>query len=231
MLHPKFEEFLSDRALRINQARLEHLESLNLDLSEKKVLEVGAGIGLLSEFFEKRNCDILSTDSRQENITELKRGYPQRKVALLDLEKDLDPKMWGKFEVVFCYGTLYHLSVPEKAIRNLAKISSGIILVETIVEPQNKYSIGVVPEKDSVSQSSSRKGSRPTRLAVFKLLKKYFGFAYSTTTQPNHPDFITDWKLPPKQTFYRAVFIGSKKPLKASTLLAHLPQKQKTYVS
>ena len=44
----------------IIKARLDHLASLNLDISEKSVLEVGAGIGLLTGFFEDRGCSILS---------------------------------------------------------------------------------------------------------------------------------------------------------------------------
>src|SRR5216684_2962091 len=49
----RFQVFLDDRAHSINRARLEHLESLQLDLTRKRVLEVGAGIGLLTEWFER----------------------------------------------------------------------------------------------------------------------------------------------------------------------------------
>ena len=35
----------------INDARLRHLESLKLDLTNKKSIELGAGVGDLSHFF------------------------------------------------------------------------------------------------------------------------------------------------------------------------------------
>lgn len=224
----EFEAFLSRPALAINRARLEHLGSLGLNLKNKKVLEVGAGIGLLTEFFERQGCETLSTDSRQENISELKRRFPHRKTAILDLEKSFDFDELGKFEIIFCYGTLYHLSKPDSTLKNLSKICTEMVLVETVLDLRSDETIRVVPERDSVTQASL-KGCRPTRESVFKLLKKHFGYAYTTTTQPDYPDFILNWKNPPKQDFYRAIFVGSKRPLKCKTLLAYLPDKQRSY--
>ena len=43
--------FLQPEALALNEARLRHLASLGLLLEGKTVLEVGAGIGLLTHFF------------------------------------------------------------------------------------------------------------------------------------------------------------------------------------
>jgi len=48
---PKFAGFLEPNALALNQARLNHLATLDLPIDGKSVLEVGAGIGLLTGFF------------------------------------------------------------------------------------------------------------------------------------------------------------------------------------
>lgn len=221
----KFAGFLTEEAIRINKARMYHLGTLGLELTDKRVLEVGGGIGLLTKFFEDRNCKILFTDSRPENISESNRRYPYRKSKILDLEKPLNIKHLGKFEIIFCYGTLYHLSNPDQSLKNLSKICTEIILLETVLDLRDDDHIRIVPERKSVTQAS-RLGCRPTRKSVLKLLKKHFGHSYITATQPNHPDFILNWKKPPKQDFYRAIFIGSKKPLKNPVLIDYLPEKQ-----
>ena len=61
-MSPDFSVFQEPEALRINRVRQEHLASLGLELHGKSVLEVGAGIGLHTDFFEERGCDVLSTD-------------------------------------------------------------------------------------------------------------------------------------------------------------------------
>src|SRR5579862_1254448 len=105
-----FDVFLTKEAFAINKARLGHLASLGLDLSNKKVLEVGAGIGLHTEFFEKRGCTVLCTDARSENIDEMLRRYPHRKTQVVDLDREHNLSGLGTFDIVYCYGTLYHLS-------------------------------------------------------------------------------------------------------------------------
>lgn len=223
----KFTVFTAEPDSLINQARMNHLASLNLNIKGKSVLEVGAGIGLLTYYFEKNQCNIISTDSRKENIDQMKKLFSNRKTAILDLEKDINLKKFKAFDIVFCYGTLYHLSNPANVIRNLSRICSDMIFIETCVTLGKNSSVQNVRERgSSLNQSSSYIGSRPTRKYVMNLLAKYFGYAYITKTQPKHVDFILDWKNPPEQPFYRAVFVGAKKPIHNKLLLKSLPQRQ-----
>src|SRR5207249_7328946 len=119
--HP-FWGFLESDALAINKARLDHLASLQLPIDGKSVLEVGAGIGMLTGFFEDRGCKVLSTDARSENVAEIKRRHPARQVATLDLERPEDIARFDRFDIVFCYGTLYHLAAPEPALEALSPV-------------------------------------------------------------------------------------------------------------
>ncbi len=57
----------------LNRARMDHLASLGLDLAGASVLEVGAGVGRLTGFFLERGCRVTATDSREENLVELRR--------------------------------------------------------------------------------------------------------------------------------------------------------------
>src|SRR5260370_41818327 len=111
-----FSVFLEPEALRINEARQQHLASLGLDLDGKRVLEVGAGIGLHTAFFEERGCDVLSTDGNPLNVAEMLLLYPDRKLGVLDLDRPADLADLGMFDIVYCYGTLYHLRDPDSAL-------------------------------------------------------------------------------------------------------------------
>src|SRR5215472_16874728 len=128
-----FTAFLDPEAQWINRARQVHLASLGLDLQAKRVLEVGAGIGLHTAFFEERGCEVLSTDANPINVAEMLRVYPHRKIGLLDLDRHKALSDLGSFDIVYFYGVLYHLSDPEGALARLAEICDGQILVETIV--------------------------------------------------------------------------------------------------
>jgi len=207
-------------------ARLRHLESLNLDLSGKSVLEVGAGIGRLTQFFEGKGCAVLSTDGSLGNVNEMRRRYPRRRIEQLDLDTNPDLSNLGSFDVIFCYGTLYHLSKPAQALRALSQICKEIILLETRVALGSHSEVQYVHEVVGAEHAVSGVGCRPTRSWVMDRLKEYFGYAYQTRTQPRDETFPVDWCAPPEQMNYHAVFVGSKQPLNNPHLLAETPDHQ-----
>ena len=201
----------------INKARMEHLESLNLDLDGRTVLEVGSGIGLLTAFFEERNCQILSTEARKTNADEQRRRFPHRHVEIADLSKPGSHDGFGKFDVVFCYGTLYHLSNPALAIRDLASVCNNYFLLETCVWPDDNGQINAVAEPvEALDQSVEGLGCRPARDWVMAELKKYFPHVYVTVTQPGHPDFPLKWPVVQTGRLSRSVFVASRHPLNST---------------
>jgi len=105
-----FAVFLTPEANAINIMRQAHLASLGLDLACKQVLEVGAGIGLHTPFFLERGCEVLVTDGNAENVGEIRRRLPNVPSTLLDLEQDGALDHLGTFDIVYCYGLLYHLT-------------------------------------------------------------------------------------------------------------------------
>jgi len=218
-----FDVFESPEARHINQARLDHLASLRLDISGKRVLEVGAGIGLHTALFEEHRCDIVSTDGNSANVAEMMRRYPNRHVGVLDLDQHGDLMGFGEFEIIYCYGTLYHLRYPDRALAQLAAICSGKILLETVVLPGNYPELQLISEPMIANQALCGWGCRPTRPWVMAALKRHFGYAYTTLDQPQHPDFITDWSLINHDGNLRAVFVGSKQPVSNSNLSGALP--------
>ena len=226
-----FYVFLAPEAHAINTARQDHLASLGLDFMEKTVLEVGAGIGLHTPFFLQRGCKVLVTDGNTENVIEVRRRQPGWRAEVLDLERGDDLRHLGEFDFVYCYGLLYHLGGPEKAIARLAEVCRGQILLETCVALGDMPDVHFVRDPRSQNQAVSGIGCRPTRAWVMDMLRRYFGHAYAALAQPDHPDFPTDWTLPEAQLNYRAVFIGSKSRLDLPTLVGEPPQLQARFKS
>jgi SAM-dependent methyltransferase len=221
-----FEVFLTPDAHAINAARQDHLATLGLALENKSVLEVGAGIGLHTTFFLQRGCNVLVTDGNAENVAEIRRRHPGWRTQRLDLEGRADPDPIGEFDLVYCYGLLYHLGNPEQAIHRLAAVCRGQILLETCVALGEASEVHFLRDPRSHNQAVSGIGCRPTRSWVMQQLRRHFGYAYATRTQPDHGDFETDWRFPETRMIYRAVFVGSKIPLALSTLTEELPQQQ-----
>jgi hypothetical protein len=198
--------------LRHNARRQEHLASLGIPLAGASVLEVGAGIGDHSHYFVDRGCRMTITDARPENCRLLKERYPLVDVQRLDLEHPV-ALVSAPFDVVYCYGTLYHLSRPERAIRFLSESCSGTLLLETCVSFGDELIVNPTLEnRRCPSQALSGTGCRPTRPWVMQELRKHFEFVYLPVTQPNHEEFPVDWTCPDRHAapLSRAVFVASR---------------------
>jgi len=228
---PGFESFDTAEAMEINRARQDHLASLGLNLANQSILEVGAGVGWHTLFFESLGCTILSTDARPENVREHLQRYPHRagRVEVADLTVPASHDRFGQFDVVYCYGTLYHLSNPALCIRDLSKICRRVFLLETCVNPQDNGKINLVREDHrNPNQSFHGLGCHPGRDWCVAELHQHFTFVYLTMTQPDHPEFPLTWPahLLPGIQNARAVFVASREPLNLPTLSPSLLMQQ-----
>ena len=220
-------EFQADHYIRHNQRRLEHLATLGLPLAGRSVIEVGAGIGDHTSFFLDRGCPVLTSDGRPENVELLRRRYSWIAVRQLDLD-DPDPEFRERAEIVYCYGTLYHLRRPAEALAFLARCCASMMLVETCVSFGDDERLDVAEEQAShPSQALSGIGCRPTRLWVHRRLGELFPYVYMPKTQPSHPEFPVDWTTPPGPgELTRAIFIASRTVLRDRLLTKRIPLRQ-----
>lgn len=221
--------FHSWHYLRHNARRLEHLASLLVPTSGKSVLEIGAGIGDHSSYYLDRGCTVTITDSRPENVAYVKKRYPDCEAYVLDLEQsDFARRIDRKYDVVHCYGLLYHLSDPAHAIKEVAPYCKELMLIETAVSlgaEESNYQ--KKEDKTNPSQAMSGMGSRPTRAWLLSEMKKHFEHVYLPKTQPNHEEFPDDWSAAEKSgREARAVFICSNAPLDNPLLTEELPDRQ-----
>lgn len=219
--------FYSDHYRRHNEARLQHLDSLGLPLRERTVLEVGSGPGHHTWFYAVKGCDITATDARPECVAEIEKQFPSVRTAQIDMNEPEPLEALGPFEVVHCYGLLYHLQDPARAIATLARVCSDLLLLETCVTPGDGSDINLTEEIGSdYTQSVTNVGCRPTRKWLFEELKKYFPYVYQTRTQPDHEEFPIDWtSIGEDHGLVRIVTVSSRKPLDnpllSPTLLDH----------
>ena len=220
--------FTNPLAMAINQARQDHLASLGLDLENKRVLEVGAGIGLHTPFFIDRGCEVVITDGNSENVEEIKSRHPDNQSLVLDLEQENSLAHLGTFDLIYSYGLFYHLANVDLAVQRLAEICQGQILVETRVSTKTDDSIDYMDDHRGNNGSIIGKASRPSRQWMLNCLGKHFGHSYIAVTQPRHSDFPGDWSQARGKN-NRAIFIGSKVPLDLTTLSTTLLDQQKIY--
>lgn len=219
--------FWSSHYVRHNQRRLEHLASLRLPIAGVSVLEVGAGIGDHTSFFLDRGCRVVPAEPRGDNLALLRKRYPGLRIEQLDLD-DPGDDIRDRFEIVYCYGTLYHLQRPAEAIAFMSKHCSGMLLLETCVSRGDTEEINLVSElEEDQSQSIHGMGCRPTRPWVFNRLKEQFSYVYMPTTQPWHEEFPLRWDIAASPgVLTRSVFIASRTPLTVPGLVEEIPSVQ-----
>jgi SAM-dependent methyltransferase len=180
-------------ALPINETRMSHLASLQLPLDGKKVIDVGCGVGHLAQFFLERNCTITCVDARPGNIALLKIRCPGLEALVADVEKE-SLSLFGRFDVVFCYGSLYHLEAILQVWGNIASVCDDMLLLETVVcDSEKPLTILEEEPPKNPNQSISSLANRPSPSFVTMGLASA-GFSHVYTPQNSAwPPWFSIW--------------------------------------
>jgi SAM-dependent methyltransferase len=218
-IDPGLASFRQDNYLRINRARLEHLASLGLPIDRRRTLELGSGPGDLTGFLLERGCAVTAVDGREECLNALRIRFPQVRTLQLDLNHPAGLRAMGWFEVIHCYGLLYHLEKPEALIETIGRLCTDFAVIETCLSVGDVAGVEFADETDDYTQSLTRKGCRPTRPWMFDTLRRSFPFVYVTRTQPDHPEFPNEWDVPLDHLKnIRSVFVASQRQMPLPTL-------------
>ncbi len=193
------------------------------DLAGKRVLDVGAWDGFWSfEALRRGARQVVAIDDFSDLLGRLDRsqrraweafdlcrdafGYDQERCRRLELSVyDVSEDRLGRFDVVFCFGTLYHLRHPLLALDRLAAVCDGEICVESaILDDYSPYRGGLghgYPGGQMVAEfyPDAQYGDNPTNwwaptLACLGHLVRAAGFRD-----------VTAWKLtdqPPRHVSY-----------------------------
>jgi SAM-dependent methyltransferase len=213
------EDFYRD----ITQARVEHFRSLGLDVSGRTVIDIGCGVGHFSRVLEEMGANVTCVDGRPENIARLLELYPGRKALVVDVETDKLQDL-GKFDVVFCYGLLYHLADPLGFMRRAGAICGNWLILETCIMDSETPVVRLVPEDDANhSQALHAMGCRPSSAYVaFGLKTAGIKYVYVTRTLPNHPQFQyrleNDFSHLKNGNLMRNIFVASRNAMDSTML-------------
>ena len=102
---------------------------------------------------------------------------------------------FGTFDIVFAYGLLYHLENPIAALRNMASVCGGLLLLETMVCDHVLPVLRVEDESDAFDEALKGVGCRPSPSYVVLALNRIgFPFIYAPKKPPRHKDFQFMWK-------------------------------------
>jgi len=145
----------------------------NFDFKNKKVLELGAGIGFISEYLrDTYNCDCLVVEGRGENIEIGKKMFPNLKFMKYDLEEKFD---FGKFDYVLNFGLIYHLkNFKENLICSINSLNEkGILMVDSNVLSGSEYKIVGKKENPKIQDHTLRE--QMTYDFTAKVIEDIFG--------------------------------------------------------
>ena len=214
------EVFFRPESIAINVARINHLEKLNLNFSNKSVFETGCGgIGDITKFLLKYTNNITLNDVRLENIkSNLHTNSVSLKFNTFDLNQDIPDDT--KFDIILSYGTLYHLSNPVNFIKNMSTNCTELFILSTVTNGTDNNSISFCQEAGN-DQAIDNIGCRPGRQWLIDEFKKYFEFIYYPISQPDHSDFPKHW--PSNNNASRFILIASHTLLDNKNLTLNLP--------
>ena len=214
--------FETRAAAAINRARLDHLAGVGLSIDGRTALEVGAGVGRLSGFFLERGCRLVTIEARPENVDELRRRYPDVRSEVADVEDSLTAL--GRFDIVFCYGTLYHLEGPVRTLRSMAEVCDDLLLIETVVCDSPLPVARLDDEYLSVNQALRGLAHRPSASYVALALNRIgFEHVYVAVQSPDFPDYV--WTPSADSAFsrdghlLRSVFVAARSPIVSAGLV------------
>jgi len=104
------------------------------DLTGKRVLDIGAWDGWFTFEMERRGATVVPIDLNAGTNFRLSRELigSHAEHHILDI-LDLTLQAFRQFDIVMCFGVLYHLKHPLLAIEKLYEMSSDLVLIESYV--------------------------------------------------------------------------------------------------
>ena len=177
----------------LNAARDETVARLLPDLKRrlnlKTALDLGCGLGHYAEILYQHGLDVLAVDGRAENVEEARRRFPHLKFQVADAQNP-ELAQLGKFDLVFCFGLLYHLENPFRVVRSIAELSSKLTLIEGIVYPSPEPAMVLMDENTGVDQGLNYMAFYPSEPCLVKMLRRSgLAHCYNPERMPAHPEY------------------------------------------
>jgi tRNA (mo5U34)-methyltransferase len=189
------------------------------DLGLRSALDVGCGVGYFSSLLQDLGLQVTASDARAENIAEARSRFPGIDFHVADAE---DPSLaeLGTFDLVLCFGLLYHLENPMRAVRNLRAVTGKLLLLEGMAVDDDQPFFLLLDEPEGEDQSLRAVSCYPSEGAMIKMAYRAgFPHVYRFRELPNHEDF----RAATGRTRARTVIAASLLPL-TSPLIEIAPE-------
>lgn len=167
----------------------EVLSELKGQLGLNTAIDVGCGVGYFAAYLHSLGYQVTAVDGRQQNAEEAGRRVPGVRFDTRNVE---DPSVCqlGRFDLVFCFGLLYHLENPFLAVRHLHTLTKDVLLVEGVIYPGPDPVMALVDEGSTDDQGLNHLAFYPTEACLLKLFYRAgFAYVYRFAKMPAHSDF------------------------------------------
>lgn len=204
----------------INERRKEFLRALLPGLLElchlRTALDVGCGLGFFSKVLTEMGLEVRAFDARTENVAEARIRYPNVVFRVCDVEDSmvlhLDPA-----DMTLCFGLLYHLENPFRAIRNVHALTSKVAIIESMVAPYRLPYAVMVDEPAHEDQSLRQVAFVASEAGLTKMLYRAgFSIVYRARSLPEHEEFRESLGIRRRRT----ILVASKMALTLPNLVA-----------
>ena len=142
--------------------------------SKGRILEIGCGIGNISEFFINDNFDIVLSDLRDNYIEIVKNKFTNEVIKIDLVDADFDTKhkdLIGTFDTVFALNVVEHIKDDNKAIENCKKLLKNqghlIILVPAYQSLFNNFDVELEHYR-RYTQKSLKQLIKANKLGIIK---------------------------------------------------------------
>jgi SAM-dependent methyltransferase len=209
--HELYEKLNTSRAAVVTPLLGELKDKLNL----RTAIDVGCGFGYFSGLLDSLGLEVTAVDGREENVEECRRRFPKISFHWCNAE---DPAILrlGKFDLVLCFGLLYHLENPFLGIRHLRAMTEKLLLAEAVIFPGNEPAMVLIDEDIHQDQGLRHLGFYPTESCLVKMLyRSGFPDVYGFSPLPDHRDFR---EAPPLRRV-RTMLAASARPAETRSLV------------
>lgn len=165
------------------------VKTLKSALALSDALDAGCGVGFFSQVLCRCGLNTRGFDGRPENVEEARNRFPGIPFETNDVERREVLEL-GKFDLVVCFGLLYHLENPLLAIRHLHAMTRKCLLLESMCLPDERSSMLLREEPRQSDQSLTDVACYPSEAGLVKMLYRAgFTTVCRVLPLPDHDDF------------------------------------------
>lgn len=174
-------------------ARIKFLERLVASwqsvLGLRTALDIGCGVGYFAATLRDLGLQVTAADGRADNVAEARRRHPGVDFHVADAEEQSLSTL-GTFDLVLCFGLLYHLENPLRAMRNLRTLTGKVLLIESMCVPEGRPFLFLMDEGEVEDQSLRAVSCYPTEGAIVKMsYRAGYPHVYRFRELPDHEEF------------------------------------------